>query len=151
MKKFLLPVFMVLVVLFSFNCHKEVAKDNTDKVLAEPNRIPPGHAEIKGEIVEIEPVSKTENYSPCSKAPCMAKVKIDGVAYGAGFPVLSKNKEIMIKFNFTLAPTTKELFPNMDDSYPGLKVGDKFSALAGFNVPIGSDKPEFFVYGYTKN
>ena len=156
MKKILYP-FLFLLLSFSFilssiNCHKEVAKDKTDKALAEPNKIPPGHAEITGKIVEIEPVSKLgEENDPCSKVPCMAKVKVDGVTYGAGFPVLSKNKEIMIKFNFTLMPTTKELFPNMDDSYPGLKVGDKFTAITGFTNPIGTDQPEFFVNGYSKN
>lgn len=155
MKRFLYS-FLFLLISFSFvmssiNCHKEVAKDKTDKVLAEPSKIPPGHAEIMGEIVEIEPISKMEKEdSPYSKAPSMAKVKIDGVTYGSGFPVLSKNKEIMIKFNFTLMPTTKELFPNMEDSYPGLKVGDKFVAVAGFNIAIGKDTPEFFVYGYKK-
>lgn len=139
------------LILVSFNCHKDVTKDTTDKKLAEPSKIPPGYAEIRGEIVEIEPVSKMAgDNSPCSKVPCMAKVKISDVDYGAGFPLLNKSKDVMIKFNFTLAPTSKDLFPNMDKTYPGLKVGDKFSALTGFASVIGKDEPEFFIYGYSK-
>ncbi|MGA7839215.1 MAG: hypothetical protein WB996_14695 [Ignavibacteriaceae bacterium] len=138
-------------VLISFNCQKDVTKDNEKPELQKPDTIPPGQASISGEIVEIEPVSKMAgDNSPCSKAPCMAKVKIDGVTYGAGFPVLNKKDNITIKFNFTLSPTTKDLFPNMDESYPGLKVGDKFTALAGFVNAIGKDEPEFYVYGYSK-
>lgn len=151
---FLFVLFSFSLIISSINCHKEVAKDKTDKVLAEPSKIPPGHAEITGEIVEIEPISKMEKEdSPCSKAPCIAKVKIDGVTYGSGFPVLSKKKEIMIKFNFTLMPTTKELFPNMDDSYPGLNVGDKFEALVAYSETgvVGSENASstsYKIYGY---
>jgi hypothetical protein len=143
--------FLLLLPLgiISCNCSKDISK--TPK-LAEPNKIPPGYAEIIGVIVEIEPVAKMPNENdPCSKAPCIAKVKIESASYGAGFPTFNKKDYIQVKFYFTLMPTTKEMFPNMDDSYPGLNVGDKFTALTGFVSVIGSDNPEYFVYGYSKN
>lgn len=143
--------FLLLLPLgiISCNCSKDISK--TPK-LAEPNKIPPGYAEIIGVIVEIEPVAKTPNKNdPCSKASCIAKVKIESASYGAGFPTFNKNVSVKIKFNFTLLPTSKDMFPNMEESYPGLKVGDKFTALTGFVSVIGSDNPEYFVYGYSKN
>lgn len=144
---FLLPVFFI-----SINCSKEVTKEKADPQLAQPNKIPPGHAEIIGKIMEIESVVNTRNGNdPCSKAPCLAKVMIESVDYGAGFPTLNKNEKIKVKFSFTLEPTTKEMFPNMDESYPGLKIGDKFKALVSFVSAINSDKPEFIIYGYSVN
>lgn len=154
MKRFLysfLFLSFISFVLVSFNCNKEVTKDNEKPELQKPDTIPPGQARISGEIVEIEPISKMAgDNSPCSKAPCLAKVKIDGITYGAGFPVINKNNNVTIKFNFTLNPTTKDLFPNMDETYPGLKVGDKFTALTGFENVIGKDDPEFYIFGYSK-
>jgi hypothetical protein len=151
LRKTVLFSFLLLLLLgiISCNCSKDISK--TPK-LAEPNKIPPGYAEIIGEIVEIEPITKmSDKNDPCSKAPCMAKVKIESASYGAGFPTLNKNDNVIIKFNFTLMPSSKDMFPNMDEFYPGLKVGDKFKALTGFVNKIGNDQPEYFVYGYSKN
>lgn len=151
LRKTVLLSFLLLIPLgiISCNCSKEISK--TPK-LAEPNKIPPGYAEIIGEIVEIEPITKmSDENDPCSKAPCIAKVKIESASYGAGFPTFSKNVSVKIKFNFTLLPTSKDMFPNMEESYPGLKVGDKFAALTEFVSTIGNNNPEYFVYGYSKN
>lgn len=152
MRKLSLYVLFILTVSFlSVNCHKEVTKDSTDQKLADPNKIPPGQAEINGEIVEILPIQRMQNdKDPCSKAPCMAKVKVENISYGAGFPVINKKDTLTIKFNFTLLPTTKEMFPNMDETYPGLNVGDRFSAHTSFVSSIGSGQSEFFVYGYSR-
>ncbi len=76
-------------------------------------------------------------------------VQIENIAYGPGFPTISGNT-IILKFNFTLSPTTKEMFPHLNNSYPGLNVGDKFKAVAGFESVVGKDQPEFFINGYTK-
>lgn len=142
-------LFLLPLGIISCNCSKEISKTPE---LAEPNKIPPGYAEIIGEIVEIEPVAKMQDGNdPCSKAPCVANIKVESVKYGAGFPTLNKRNNLKIKFYFTLMPTTKEMFPNMEESYPGLKVGDKFTAITGFVNSIGSDNPEYFVYGYSKN
>ena len=151
MKKLLFYCFLVIsIFLSSLGCHKEISKDINNKELAEPNRIPPGHAELTGQILEILPIDKSQNEKdPCSNAPCKAKVKIENITYGPGFPTLTDNS-IILKFNLTLSPTTKEMFPNLDESYPGLKVGDKFTAIAGFVMVMGKEQPEFYVDGYKK-
>jgi hypothetical protein len=153
MKKLSHHIFFIIIVTscLSFNCHKEVVKDNEthSPELVKPDTIPPGHAQITGKIILIEPTLSTADSSdPCSKVPCIAKVKVESIEYGAGFSVLN-NKEIRIKFEFTLSPTTKDLFPNMNESYPGLKVGDEFSALTGFQASINDADPKFMVYGYS--
>jgi hypothetical protein len=141
---------VISIFLSSVGCHKEISKDINNKELAEPNRIPPGHAELTGQILEILPIDKSQNEKdPCSNAPCKAKVKIENITYGPGFPTLTDNS-IILKFNLTLSPTTKEMFPNLDESYPGLKVGDKFTAIAGFVMVMGKEQPEFYVDGYKK-
>ena len=151
MRKLLQFVLFIIIISFlSFNCHKEVTKDEKTPKLEKRDTVPPGHAQITGRIIEIEPVSSNGSSSgPCSKVPCTAKVKIESIKYGAGFPVLG-SKEVKIRFAFTLSPTTKDLFPNMDETYPGLNVGDKFKAVAGFESVVGKDQPEFFINGYTK-
>jgi len=151
MKKLSRYIFFIIIVAscLSFNCHKEVTKDENAPKIEKPDTIPPGHAQITGSIIEIEPISNNGNSSgPCSKAPCVAKVKIESIQYGAGFPALS-SKEVKIRFAFTLSPTTKDLFPNMDESYPGLRVGDDFSALAASGESMNSSGEQFTVYGYS--
>ena len=141
--------FIITGVLFLIGCHKEVTKDERVPKMEKQDTIPPGHAQITGRIIEIDPISDNGSSSgPCSKAPCTAKVKIESIKYGAGFPVLS-SKEVKIRFAFTLSPTTKDLFPNMEESYPGLKVGDDFSALAASRESVGETGPQLVVYGYS--
>ena len=138
---FLLPFAMI-----SMNCSKEVSK--TPK-LVKPDTVPPSHAWITGVITEIEPIANDINSDgPCSKAPCIAKVKVESAEYGSAFSVFSRNKEYRMKFEFTLNETSKELFPNMDESYPGLKVGDEFTALVG-NIDAMEGQPMYKIYGYS--
>ena len=112
-------------------------------------KIPPGHARIVGVITKIEPVAENNNLKdPYNKVPSIAMVKVKGVEYGAGFPALTINSEIKVKFQFTLAPTSKELFPNMKDSYPGLKVGQEFTALVQFTESMDKNLPSYLIYGY---
>jgi hypothetical protein len=150
MKNFSIYVFIIMIVsLLAFNCHKEIAKDENVPKIEKRNTIPPAHAQITGSIIEIEPVTNNYNTSdPCSKVPCIAKVKIESITYGTDFPVLS-GKEVRIKFAFTLSPTTKGLFHNMKESYPGLTVGDSFSALVASEESMDSTRAHFIVYGYS--
>ena len=157
MKKFSIYVFiLILISFFSFSCHKEVTKEEHVFQIEKTDTIPPGHAQITGRIIEVEPVSSNKSSSgPCSKAPCTAKVEIEYIKYGTGFPVLSNNV-IKIRFAFTLSKTTKELFPNMNESYPGLKAGDEFDALLEYseNARIGNENSDNSVYtvnGYKIN
>ena len=146
--------FYFVLIIFSFTalftgCSSSKEENKTPQLKV--NKIPPGHARITGEITKIEPVPENKDSNdPCSKAPCIAMVKVTGATYGAGFPTLTIGKEIRINFQFTLAPTSKELFPNMEDSYPGLKVGQKFTALVSTIMSMeGSKLPKYRVYGYT--
>ncbi len=150
MKKFLLLfLFILSVSILSFECRKEVTKNNDTPKLEKPDTIPPSHAKIAAEVVSIEPADKS-NTGACAKAPCVAVVKLVSIEYGSAFPVLSVGKDIRVKFNFTLAPTSKELFPNMKETYPGLKAGDKFEALVGYMETAGDSKlPAYSINGYS--
>jgi len=113
------------------------------------SKIPPGHAKIDGMITEIEPVSENADPNdPCSSAPCVALVKVSSATYGAGFPQLVMDKTIRVKFLFTLEKTSKALFPNMDEEYPGLNVGQEFTALVSRVESIDETAPKFQIHGY---
>jgi len=51
-------------------------------------------------------------------------------------------------FIFTLAPTTKDLFPNLTATYPGLKTGDTFQADVQAQLKMGEEKPSLTVMSY---
>jgi len=146
-KKYLFAILVITVSILLINC--STPKEN--KTLIE-SEIPPGHAKIVGIIVEIDPVADKSNLNdPCSKAPCIAIVKVSSAVYGAAFPSFSKDDEIRIKFLFTLEKTTKELFPNMEETYPGLKVGQEFIALVAHIENIDKTAPKFQIYSYETN
>lgn len=122
-----------------------------NKTLSESD-IPPGHAQIIGVVSKIEPVSDNAGLSgPCSIAPCIALVKVTSAVYGASFPQLVMNKDIRVKFNFTLEKTTEELFPSMKEEYPGLKEGQEFTALVSHVETIDESAPKFQIYAYESN
>jgi len=146
-KNYLFVLLTLTVTILFLNC--STPKEN--KTLIE-SKIPPGHAKIIGVITEIEPVAVTSNSNdPCSKAPCIALVKVSSAVYGAAFPMFSKEEEIKINFIFTLEKTTKELFPNMEEEYPGLKVGQEFTAMVAYVENIDKTAPKFQIYGYEIN
>jgi hypothetical protein len=91
-------------------------------------RIAPGRCRIVGTLVAIDSV--LEKGGPCSKAPCRGFVRVDSVlGYGAAFgnPV-AVSERVDVRFAFTLAPMSKELFPNMTEQLPGLQIGTRFQA-----------------------
>ena len=145
-KSFYMILVLGLIVL-SVNCSS--TKENKKLILSD---ISPGTAEIVGTITAIEPISSNSDISgPCSKARCIALVKVTSARYGAAFPPLVMGKEIRIKFRFTLEKTTKELFPNMEEEYPGLKVGDEFRAIVSTIQSIDDTAPKFQINGYELN
>ena len=146
-KKYSFTILIIIVSILLINCSSP--KEN--KTLIE-SKIPPGHAKIVGVIIEIEPVTDRSNLNnPCSKVSCIALVKVTSAVYGAAFPSFSKDDEIRIKFLFTLEKTTKELFPNMEETYPGLKVGQEFTALVAHIENIDKTAPKFQIYSYETN
>ena len=146
-RKHLFTILVITVSILLINC--STPKEN--KTLIE-SKIPPGHAKIVGIIIEIEPLTDSSNLNdPCSKTPCIAIVKVSSAVYGAAFPPFSKDDEIRIKFLFTLEKTTKELFPDMKETYPGLKVGQEFTALVAHIENIDETAPKFQIYSYETN
>ena len=138
--------FIITGVLFFIGCRKEVTKNENMQT-----KIPPSAARIEGEIISIEPVN-SEYTGPCGKYPCVANVKLESIEYGAAFPVLNVGKEFKMKFDYTLVKTTKEMFPDLKESYPGLEVGDKFTAIVSHSINMkGSNQPEFEISSYSKN
>ena len=147
MRKTLLTVLLTTTSILLFSCSSP--KEN--KTVKETD-ISPGTAKIIGIIREIEPVTDTGDLSgPCSEAPCIALVKVTAAQYGSAFPQLVMGKEVRIKFLFTLEKTTKELFPNMEEEYPGLEVGDKFTAVVAHKLSADETAPIFQILGYEKN
>lgn len=90
----------------------------------------PGSARLRGTIVAVNrDALSADATSPCGRYPCTATVRVDSVyGYGAGFPSpMAPGEEFVATFEFTLGPT-KELFPGMQESYPGLDAGSVFDA-----------------------
>ena len=138
--------FIIAGFYFFIGCHKNVMKDANMQT-----KIPPSAAKIEGKIISIEPVN-SDYTGPCGKYPCVANVKLESIEYGAAFPVLTVGKEFKMKFNYTLVKTTKEMFPELEKSYPGLEVGNKFTAIVSHSVKMkGSNQPEFEISSYSKN
>jgi hypothetical protein len=147
-KPFFTGILVLLLSLILMSC-SSTKEEKTVKILSE---IPPGNAKIVGTITRIEPVLASSSLNdPCSKAPCIASVKVSSAVYGAAFPSFSMDEEIRIKFLFTLEKTTKELFPNMEETYPGLKVGQEFTALVAHIENIDKTAPKFQIHGYETN
>ena len=111
------------------------SKENTRETSSTVQRMPaqpgpgisPGHCRIVGTVTAIEQQKTGNPDDACSKAPCIASVRVEEVlGYGSGFTdILGTGKEIRVKFRYTLAPTS-ELFPQMAPPLPGLEVGAKF-------------------------
>ena len=119
-----------------------------------PEKISPDHCRIIGTVVKIDTLLYRQDLnSPCSKAPCMADVRIDSVlGYGSDFPPLKLGKVIKVRFGFTLSPTTKDLFPHIVGYFPGLDVNDSFKADLQRIVEVDStrNKEGYIIYSYLK-
>ena len=121
-----------------------------NRILPVGEPIPVGSCSVVGTILSIETDRRSPDVSsPCSKAPCWATVRIDSIlGYGSGFDKpLAVGGQVSVMFGFTLEPT-KDLFPNMSESYPGLQVGSRFFANVRASSGMGSDKASYTVFGY---
>lgn len=113
--------FFLLNILFISACN---STQNLKSTL--PNKVAPNNCRIKGTVVNI--LDLIESSGPCSLHPCTANVRINNVietGFSFNSPII-KNDTINVKFEFTLSKTSKELFPTLEISFPGLKVGDIF-------------------------
>ncbi len=147
-----LPVvfsFLALILLTtSCSSPKEMA-DQDQKKMPQPAGpgIAPGHCRIVATVMKIESVRSSDPSNPCSKAPCLATVRIDEIlGYGSAFGrTLHQGDEMKVQFTLTLGPT-KEILPEVTPPLPGLSVGSKFQAdiAAGPAPMMGSkDVPPF--------
>ena len=138
-----LPVIFSFLALIFFLVSCSSTKDmadqnqNTKPQPAGPG-VAPGQCRIVGTVVKVEMSGSSDETDPCSKAPCLASVRVEEIlAYGSGFArTLHKDEEIKVQFRLTLSPT-KEILPEIVPPLPGLSVGSKFQAdLTGGPVPM---------------
>ena len=109
------------------------------------DEIGPNEARILATVTAI--YDERSRSGPCAEAPCEATIRVDSVlGYGSAFPrPLSRGEHLVVRFAFTLAPTA-EIRLNIDDSFPGLGLGDAFWAdLQGMEQP-GETAFEVYVY-----
>ncbi|MDE3057512.1 MAG: hypothetical protein KGJ59_06110 [Bacteroidota bacterium] len=146
--------YMIAVLLFG-GCASERSAVSQSLIHPVRNPIPPNHCRIRGTITAIDSAfADSDSSQPCAKIPCNAEIRIDSIlGYGSSFgePVV-EGKEYAVHFAFTLARTTKELFPSMNEGYPGLNVGSSFVADIEQNAVRGATKsvmPVFVIYGYS--
>lgn len=140
--------YSLLLVMFSFACGS--TKEDARPLAKLPQQIAPNHCRIIGAVVSIDETRSTDAESPCAKAPCKAKVKINKIlGYGSGFTTpLTEGSEVEMTFSFTLSPTTKDLFPNLKVQYKGLKQGDVFQADVRSEPKLGDASSPLIVMSY---
>ena len=138
-----LPVIFsfLALILFLVSCSstKEMADQNQKNApqSAGPG-VAPDHCRIVGTVVKVETSGSSDATDPCSKAPCLATVRVEQIlGYGSGFArTLHKDEEIKVRFSLTLSPT-KEILPEVVPPLPGLSVGSRFQAdITGGRVPM---------------
>lgn len=137
------------MIILLFSCSSNESLQN---IL--PDYVSPNSCRINGTVVGIDDIS--EKTGPCSAEPCVAKVKINNVIEtGSSFrKPLIKGDTIKIKFEFTLAKTTKALFPTLNYILPGLSLGNNFIGDVETLLVIQSNSStppiEYRIFNYNK-
>ncbi len=152
------PILAVIAVTALAACASQTDKTVREEGLSpklvadQGERIAPGKCRIVGTVVAIDP--SLESGGPCSKAPCRAVVRVDSIlGYGSAFGnPLALQAQIPVRFAFTLERTSKDLFPNMTDQYPGLAIGSRFQTDIESAVEMQSagGRSSYTVYGYKR-
>ncbi len=143
----LIPISFLILLIVSCSSTKEPPTTL-------PSKIAPNNCRINGTIISIEEI--IDPSGPCSTNPCVANVMISNViGTGSSFKIpLVKNDTINVKFAFTLSKTSKDLFPNLNKSFPGLKVEDKFIAdvekIEALKLGIKNNQIEYRIFNYDK-
>lgn len=143
----LIPISFLILLIVSCTSTKEPQTTL-------PSKIDPNNCRINGTIISIEEIINPSGL--CSTNPCVANVKVNNViGTGASFNIpLVKNDTINVKFAFTLSKTSKDLFPNLNKSLPGLKVEDSFIAdvekIEALKLGIKSNQIEYRIFNYDK-
>jgi hypothetical protein len=119
--KLFFPYILFISILFFTSCNSVHDIQSTL-----PSKINPNSCRINGTVIRIDSI--TEIKGPCSIHRCSALIEVNNV-FETGFSFNStivKNDTIKVKFKFTLSKTSKDLFPNLNYTLLGLKVGDSF-------------------------
>ena len=120
--------------------------------------IPPNTCRLIGTVVSIDEEFRTGGPDdPCSKAPCLAVVRIESIiGYGPAFgQPLAIGREIPVLFKFTVLPT-EDFLPELSRHYPGLTTGSRFRAdleslpdqMNTGDVPVRGASFKYIIYGY---
>ncbi len=155
-------ILFMLCVFFLAGCSHDIIKQDNKNINStgkrnvwRNNNIAPGHCRIAGTIVSIDStLDKSSAKDPCSRKPCNAVVRVDSIlGYGSAFPPLLTGNLIQIHFYFTLSATTKDLFPNMTEFYPGLTVGSSFIGDIEMVIRLNENNKtnRYAIYGYRQN
>lgn len=140
------PIILLTLLLVSCN---SIEKSNLDE------NINPNACRINGTILMVE--KSFESSGPCVNHHCTAQVLVNNIV-SSGFSFnhpFAQTDTIKIKFEFTLDETTKDMFPNLTKSFPGLIVGDSFVGdvesieTIKFNNK-GTDPFSYRVFNYDK-
>jgi hypothetical protein len=148
----LIPVAVVIASCGSPRSEGDRGDAEQSPDLAQITHVPPNHCRVMGTIVSIDNAMATSGDDPCSKGPCYANVRIDSVlGYGSAFPhPLATGNVVRVKFAYTLSPT-KEIYPEMDPGFPGLRVGSTLRAdmrSEGEMGPGETAKGRYIIYAY---
>jgi len=162
--RFKVPMALLVLVLMA-GCSdqtKKAVKEESDSNKSLPRRpdmdqqvmVAPQHCRIVGTLVGIDTELLKEGNGPCTKVPCRGIVRIDSIlGYGSSFGnPLAVGQRVNVHFAFTLAPTTKDLFPNMTETYPGLELNSRFRADVESPPEMNTSADRIFyqVYDYVK-
>jgi hypothetical protein len=137
-------------IIFFASCATSHSAVNQTLIHPAGNSVSPNHCRIRGTIVAIDStLDSSDSTRPCAKVPCNADVRIDSIlGYGSAFgSSVVQGEQYRIHFVFTLAPTSKQLFPSMDEVYPGLSSGSSFIA----DIERQNSKGTFHVSGATQS
>jgi hypothetical protein len=103
---------------------------------------------IEATVINILKPASTDSTDVCFKNPCKAIIHLDKInRCGSATTLVPDEKgELKVHFAYTLNPT-KDLFPTMKTTYPGLKQGSHFTAAIEERQVLGY-APEYIIFSY---
>ena len=151
---------ILFFLVFACSTEKNKSTETAEKQMDPPKHqlypkevISVGKCRLEGTVVEIlEPTGKENKEDPCSKYPCVAKIKIDKIiGYGSAFPAVFHSEQIIsVKFSGTLMPSAV-VDPESGQKLPGLEKGDSFKADISSMQAMGEKSIQtFLIFDYHK-